>query len=150
MELDFDNQRLADALCKGNVSLKLAWLVALNRLSSANIPVEQREKICRACPEPRFAIRFASLLNEESPGSEKKAIDSWWAAIENSSHSELEWFQALDKAFAWLEDYGKRAPLSTLTGYIECSTQSNEAATSDLSLPDLVEHFIETYGIQVE
>jgi hypothetical protein len=147
MELDFDNQRLADELCRGNLSLKLAWLVALNRLSSAGVSVEDRTRICRACPEPRFAIRFSALLGD-TPGDE--SLRGWFEAINESAYPENQWYEAIDLCFAWLEDNGRRGTLQGLTGYLECSASSQGSTGNPESLPEIVASFLDKHGIAKE
>jgi hypothetical protein len=68
--------------------------------------------------------------------------------VDDSTYDLRQWFQALADFDRWLEAEGRQAeaPIDHRLGYIECATQSPEAASLSSDLSAVLAEMLELYG----
>lgn len=129
---------LARRRARGFTTLENQWELALQRLSSLGLGVDQVRKLADNCTGPTMASRLARVMRYDGPECYYNLLEQ----VDDSPRTLTEWLGAIDVFYRWLERQGRTTRFQHALGYICCCTQ----AENGRCLTETVQDMLDAYG----
>lgn len=140
-------RRVIEEKCGAIVSLSLAWERSASSAVASGASENDVVSLVREFKSSRTLDAFVQGAADESQGV-PGFLSEFRSLVDESSFDFASWLGAFEVVQTDLITNARRASVSSIVGYVQCSAEFGGSSESHESLPEIISGMIDQYGFE--